>query len=1473
MGLDFHPLIEAWFGAHFAAPTEPQVQGWPEIRAGRDVLISAPTGSGKTLAAFLYSLDDLVRRAAESELPDETLAVYVSPLKALTNDVRKNLETPLAEIRALADERGIGLAPIRTAVRTGDTPAAERARMLRKPAHILVTTPESLYIFLTAERSRATLKSVRTIVVDEIHAMAGDKRGSHLALSLARLDHLVTSNGGAKPQRIGLSATVKPIEDVAAFLSPSAKVVDVGHRRPMDMSVEVPGDELAHVASNEMWAEIYDRIAELIEGHRTTLVFVGTRRLSERVAFALQQRLGEGIVVPHHGSLARATRLAAESRLKEGALRAVVATASLELGIDIGSVDLVVQIGSPRSIAVGLQRIGRSGHWIGAKPKGVLFATTRDELLECAALVRAIRSGMMDRLRIPTAPLDILAQQLVAICASAEDWREDELFALVGSTYPYRDLLRADFDAVLTMLADGIATSRGRSGTFLHRDRVNGRVRARRGARMAAIVCGGAIPDRADYAVVAEPDGVQIGTLDEDFAIESMAGDIFLLGQTSWRIRRVEAGTVRVEDAHGAPPSVPFWNGEGLGRTIELSAEVARLRVEIDAQDDVAAAAMLEGQCGLGRAGSLQSIAYVRAAKAALGVIPSDTAIVAERFFDEGGGMQLVVHAPFGARINRAWGLALRKRFCRSFNLELQAAATDNGIVISLAEQHAFPLDAVFAFVKTANVEYVLTQALLAAPMFGARWRWNATRALAVLRRYAGRKVAPQIVRMRSDDLLAAVFPDQAACPENLSGPVRIPDHILVRETIEDCLHEAMDLDGLRGFLEKLERGEIATYAIETPTPSPFSHEILNANPYAYLDDAPLEERRARAVALRSVVGSNASDGVGLLDPSAIADVAAESWPTVRDADELHDALLTLVALPPIAQWEGYFEALRDSRRATEMRVASDATEMYGNPSDAGMDADGNGATEICGGAGEIRDAVDGVNGAHVGANDLAAVCGGMRFWVSAERLDLFGLVHPEAVAEPAIAAIPPLQPLPSSRAAALAEILRGWLESSGPATVSALAERFAVGEDMIELALLQLETQGQVLRGRFHPGADEEWCNRRVLARIHRRTLGTLRREIEPVTTADFVRYLLHWQHATPSTRLHGVDGTLHVIRQLEGLEVPAAAWETQVLPRRVAGYKPEYLDKLAQSGEIMWGRLSSHPALAALAGSASVAGGRRGSLEEGERGGSARRGDEVGPLAEDGRSSSLSVAKRPRRKVRPTKLVPISLFARDGAETLVARGSVDESALSHAAHDVLGAIRRRGAPFFTQIVRDAHRLPAEVEEALWELIAAGLVTADGFDALRALVDPKRRLGEKARSARPRSSSGRWTTLEALREDVDVEPFARRLLARYGVVLRDIAKREPLAPPWRDLLAVFRRLEAQGEIRGGRFVASFIGEQFALPEALDALRAIRRAGPAGETPPVIPSVDPLHIVLALLPADSANASADDESAAIRALS
>ena len=1344
----FDPLLRDWFVSRFGDPTEPQQAAWPLIRSGKDVLLSAPTGSGKTLAAFLICLDALVRRARQGPLEDRTEILYVSPLKALSNDIRKNLETPLAEIAALAESNGIPLAPIRTALRTGDTPQAERNQMGRRPPHILVTTPESLFILLTAERSREALRSVRTVIVDEIHAVADDKRGSHLALSLARLEHAA----GAPLQRIGLSATVKPLEEVARFLSPSAEVLTFGHRRELNLAVEVPKDELGAVATNEMWGEIYDRVSELATSRRTTLVFVNTRRLAERVAHHLAERLGPNAVLPHHGSLSRALRLDAEARLKAGELRAVVATASLELGIDIGTVDLVCQIGSPRAIAVALQRIGRSGHWKGAVPEGRLFATTRDELIECAALVRAIRRNELDRTSIPEAPLDILAQQIVAETA-CEEYAEDDLYALARRAYPYRSLDRSAFDAILEMLAEGITTARGRRGAYLHRDQVNRRVRARRGARLAAITSGGAIPDNANYQVIAEPEGHVVGTLDEDFAVESMAGDVFLLGTTSWRIRRVEPGRVRVEDAHGAAPSVPFWRGEAPGRTRELSAEVSALREELASSGAEAAQAALQTDCGVSERGALQAVEYVQAAKCALGAIPSQSLVVAERFFDEAGGMQLVLHTPFGSRINRAWGLALRKRFCRSFNFELQAAATDNGIVISLGEHHSFPLEIVFGFLTPGNLEYVLTQALLDAPMFTARWRWNVSRALAVLRATGGRRVPPPIQRMRADDLLAAVFPDQAACAENLTGDIRIPDHPLVRETIGNCLHEAMDLDGLRELIGRFETGEVKTVAVETPEPSAFSHEILNANPYAYLDDAPLEERRARAVQIRRTLNPESASSIGALDPEAIAAVEEESWPAVRDADELHDALLTLVVLPPSRAFQPYFETLAAAGRAATLQA------------------------------------------------------GPKSFWIAAERVELVRRAYPDAGVSPEIPQAGVIRDLHETREGCVAAILRGWLDCIGPITAVALAVRLELPADLADIGLAQLESEGQILRGRFR-SSDAEWCNRRILARIHRLTIGRLRREIEPVSSADFMRFLCRWQHAAPGTQLHGVDGAFEVIRQLQGYEIPASAWESEILPRRVAKYDPELLDRLCLSGEVMWGRLSAHP-----------------SLENGE-------------------------AKR----VRATRVAPISIFLREQASQLAAPRLPEPPALSHQAREVLACIDRRGASFFNELVRGTGRLPSEVEDGLWELVAGGFVTADGFENLRSLVDPKRRRGEgRGRQSRPRHAAGRWARLNPEAAAPDPEQYAGQLLHRWGVVFRDLLAREPLAPGWRDLLVIYRRMEARGDIRGGRFVAGFVGEQFARPDAIELLRVVRRSEKTGEDLR-LSLADPLNLVGTILP-------------------
>ncbi len=1456
-----HPLVAEWFTNKFGTPTEPQELGWPHILAGRTTLISAPTGSGKTLAAFLACIDRLVRKALTGDLQDRTEVLYVSPLKALGNDIQKNLELPLGEILQMAGERGMLMPQIRTAVRTGDTLAHERRAMLKCPPHILVTTPESLYILLTAEKSRAILRDVETVIVDEIHAVADDKRGAHLTLSLERLEALTHR----PPVRIGLSATQKPIEDVAHFLTgngrPDPVIVNIGHKRTLDLAVEIPATLLGPIASNEMWEEIYTRIVELSEQHRSTLVFVNTRRLVERVAHHLAERIGEDNVGAHHGSLSRKLRLAAEKRLKEGQIKVLIATASLELGIDIGTVDLVIQISSPRAIAVALQRVGRSGHWRGAVPKGRFFVTTRDDLMECAALVRAIRHGDLDRLMIPDSPLDVLAQQIVATCAagggdarvartflsanavdansgdapkgreqdfstgtrtrmsephepgpheSDQGWDENTMFALVKRAYPYRNLSRELFDSIIEMLSEGIASRRGRYGAYIHHDRVNRKLRARRGARLAAITSGGAIPETALFTVVAEPEGIMVGTLDEDFAVESNAGDIMLLGNTSWRIRRVEgkSGRVLVEDAHGAPPTVPFWRGEAPARTEELSFHVAELRREISERlqgiSPVALSpkipqvadtvAWLGQECGLDESGASQSIQYILEGRAVLGDVPTQSTVIAERFFDEGGGMQLVIHAPFGARINKAWGLALRKRFCRSFNFELQAAATDNGLNIALAEQHSFPLGDVFHFLNAETVQSVLEQAALASPIFGTRWRWDANRSLALLRFQGGKRVPPQIQRMRSDDLLASVFPDVAACQENIVGDVQIPDYPLVKEVMKDVLTEAMDIEGVKELLRRMEDGRIRCIAVDTPVPSQFSHEILNANPYAYLDDAPLEERRARAVEMRRILPESVLEEVGKLDPAAIEQVREEAWPDVRDADELHDVLHTLIAFP-ISE----FGSDRVGTGALARLVERSST--YWLPFFEQLSAQGRAAV---------------------------AKGGSRRHWVAAERRKAFTKLFPGDEFQGVASEI---EVGDISFDDALLACVTGWMSHIGPVTSAELAELLGFSASEVEKALFRMEASGAILRGRFTDAAsrtgvsaphEHEWCDRRLLARIHRLTVATLRKQIEPVTAAQFMRWLLRWQHIAPGSQVQGERATLEVLRQLQGFEIPANTWEKQVLARRIADYDPKWLDQLCLTGAVGWGRLSPHPA----------------TLE----------------------SSNGNGKKSGRRRVIPTSVAPITFFVREDADWMTPHDSVGNAqGLSDTARQVLEYLRQRGASFFADIVRATGKLKAEIETGLWELVAGGVVTADGFDNLRSLIDPKRRAGQgSGRTTRPRHSSGRWAILHtdsAVDRDRVVEATGWMMLKRYGVVFRDLLVREANLPKWRELQIAFRRLEARGEIRGGRFVDGFLGEQFALPVAVESLRATRKLPPSGEMV-TISAADPLNLVGVIVPGE-----------------
>ena len=1395
----FHPLVARWFQEKFSEPSAPQDAGWPEIATGRDTLIAAPTGTGKTLAAFLWSLDGLIRDALSGALGDACRLVYISPLKALGNDIQKNLQEPLREIRALAKNEGVELPEIRVAVRSGDTSVRERRLMLKKRPHILITTPESLYILLTAERSRKVLETACAVIVDEIHAVVGDKRGAHLAISLERLDALC----GERLQRIGLSATQKPIDAIARLLigagrnredgSPDCAVVDVGHKREMSLAVEVADQDIGPIASHEYWAEVFDRIAAHIESHRTTIVFVHTRRLAERVSHQLAIRLGEDRVAAHHGSLSRNIRLGAEERLKSGALSAIVATASLELGIDVGHVDLVCHLGAPRTLASLLQRVGRSGHWKGAVPKGIVFPLTRDELLQSAAAIRSIRGGVLDTVIFPKAPLDILAQQMVAEVAAQAEVEEEALWSLIKRAQLYERLERDVFEAVLEMLSEGIPTSRGRRVVYLHRDRVNSLLKPKRGARLRAITSGGAIPDTADYEVVEGAAETFVGKVNEDFAIESNAGDIFLLGNHSWRVKRVERDKVRVEDAKGLPPNIPFWLGEAPSRTAELSEAVSVLRSELAGRLDKPAEAIrwMRAECGLCVAGASQLLDYARETVRVLGRAPTQGEIVAERFFDEAGGMQLVIHAPFGGRINRAWGHTLRKRFCLTFDFELQAAATDDGIVLSLSSQHSFPLESIFGFVRLASLKKDMLQSALQSPMFANRWRWNATRALALPRHSGGRKVPIAIQRMRAEDLLAAVFPAQLACQDNHHGPIQPPDHPLVNETVDNCLTEAMDIEGLKRVIAGVESGKIKTFGVETPAPSLMSHEILNANPYAFIDDAPLEERRARTVPLRRTLPDDAEST--RLDPGVIKEVREQSWPAPRDADELHDALFSLCVLPveETVEWSAWVDELLERNRIAKALWEVEGAEREG----------------------------------WVPAERMALVCAA----VPGVRLT------PEAIPFQGDKAIAPTQDV------ATLAIVRGWMEALGPITASELASRVGLARSDVQIALAALEGEGTVLRGRFARRSDEaeiEWCDRVLLARIHRMTLGKLRREIEPVTAADFIRYLLRWQHVHEDAMLHGRDGVLKVIRQLQGLELPAPAWEEQILPTRIQNYDPADLEALCLSGLVAWGRL--------------------------------RPGAPPEPAddAMNGKRARAPQSAQPTRRARLAFLMreDMGVFLKSQKAEEVWRGNLSRSAI-----EMLDFLKDRGASFLVDITAATGRLRTEAEEALWELLARGLVTGDGVAGLRALIGGanekkkgERRLrplpGEQARSREAKKRFmpvGRWSLWGSADAPLDAEAKreapARQLLKRYGVVLRELTVREATDLPWRELAQVFRRLEAKGEIRGGRFVSGFMGEQFALPEAVEALRAVRRI-PARGRPTIVHASDPMNLVGVIAP-------------------
>ncbi len=1390
----FHPTTRAWFERNLGPPTEAQAQAWPAIQRGEHTLIAAPTGSGKTLAAFYAAIDTFIRQGLDGTLDDATQLVYVSPLKALSNDIHRNLTVPLKGIQNDLAAQGLPPVHLSVAVRTGDTTPSERQQMLKRPPHILVTTPESLYLLLTSAGGRKMLGGARTLIVDEIHALLGDKRGSHLALSIERLESLADR----RLQRIGLSATQKPVETVARFLvgnasapagPPPCAIIDTGHKRRLDLSLEVPKSPLSALMSNEVWEELYDRLVELIHAHKTTLVFVNTRRLAERLALALREPVGEDKVSSHHGSMSKEWRHDAEKRLKAGQLKVLVATASMELGIDIGSVDLVVQFASPKRIATFLQRVGRSGHAVGQTPKGILFPLTRDDLAECTALLDGVRRGELDRLCVPEQPLDILAQQIVAEVSDGE-WDLNALYALCVRAYPYRDLKRETFDEIVKMLADGFTTRRGRRGAFLHLDAIHGRVRARKSARLTALTNGGAIPDMFDYNVVLDPENIVVGSLNEDFALESLPGDIFTLGNHCWQLLRIEGLNVRVRDAQGLPPTIPFWFGEGPGRSRELSEAVSRLRQEISERiqpspdvdekneggEYVPAIQWLVETVGLKTSAAEQLVWYLAAGERALGAMPTRECIVMERFFDEVGDMHLVVHSPFGSRVNKGWGLALRKRFCTRFNFELQAAANEDSIVISLGPVHSFELKEVFHYLSTKTLEDILVQALLDTPIFEVRWRWNASRALAVSRNRNGTRVPPQLQRMQAEDLVSQVFPDQLACAENVAGPRDIPDHPLVTQTLNDCLTEALDFSGLMELIGSIEGKALRLIAKDLREPSPFAQEIINARPYAFLDDAPFEERRTNAVRHRRWLDPSEAAEYGALDADAISQVREEAWPQMDNADELHDGLMLVgfmkedEAKRDDGALDALFSQLVDSGRATRL-----------------------------------------VNGENT-------------YWTATERLPQLAALYPEHRLEPVVALPGWLKAETHSEEAALVEILRGRLEGLGPVTLERLVRDTGLAENKINIALAALETEGFVFRGRYTPGIEqEEWCERRLLQRIHKYTIEAHRQSVQPVSLQDFMRFLFAHHRLGAAFSQTGPESLERALELLEGIAAPAAAWESDILPARIDKYDPNWLDVLCISGRLIWGRFQA-----------------------------------ARPSANGGHRQNA------------VKSTPISILSRSNAPLWTALSPLapEDLPLSSDAQAIEADLKQHGASFLDDMLKRTRLLKTQAESALGELVANGRAHNDSFTGLRSLLTPahKKPGGHGRRRGRRAvfgiEHAGRWSLIPAP-QTADTHPGDEAVLTelthiylkRWGVLFRKLLERETLAPPWRVLVRLLRKMELRGELRGGRFVAGVGGEQFAYPETVDRLRQTAKAEKK-EDCIVLSAADPLNLLGVILPGE-----------------
>lgn len=1344
----FTPVAAAWFCARFGSPSPPQALGWPQIAAGRHVLITAPTGSGKTLAAFFKCLDVLWQDGLAGRGLNGVQVLYVSPLKALGYDIERNLQEPLAGVSAAARDSGVCLPSLQVGVRTGDTAPAERARQVRRPPEVLITTPESLYLLLTGRRARQILSTVRYVIVDEIHALLDSKRGAHLALSLERLEELTATS----PLRIGLTATVRPLQRAARFLGGQdaagkprpVAIADAGLRKQLDLSVEAPVAEMSDLPDDSIWPAIHTRLLELVAAHRSTLVFVNFRRSAERLAARLNELAGREVALCHHGSLAREQRRQVEERLKRGELPCLVATSSLELGIDMGAIDLVVQVESPKGVGRGLQRVGRAGHLLGATARGRILPKYRPDLLEAAAVARGMLQGRVEAAVVPENCLDVLAQQ-VAAAVAMDDRTTADLLALARRAYPYRRLSRRQLEGVLGMLAGRYAAA----GLTDLRPRIvwteaTDQIRARPGLGMLAVRSGGTIPDRGLFGVFLEGSDVRLGEVDEEFGYESRPGDTFVLGTATWRVVRISHDRVEVAPAPGALAKMPFWHGDALGRPYELGRAVGRLAREVAARlDDPELTEWLQDECALAPGAAANLRAWLWQQQEHLGQVPTDRRLVAEWFRDEVGSLRIIVHSPFGSPVHAAWGLILKRRLQGAVGAAVQATWGDDGILLRLPPLAENPPLAALQDISPAEAEELLLAELGGSAVLGAHFRMAAERAL-LLPRHGGQRRTPLwLQRLKAKDLLQAV-----------AGHSDFP---ILLEAYRDVLQSRFDLGGLREVLTQLDRGELQLTPVATQGPSPGAAGLIFAFTMGHLydDDTPRAERASATLALErglllELLGSRA--GLRrLLDRRALAEVEAQLQRTApdrraRSADAVADLLERLGDLAPAELAE---------------RCAADPGPWLGRLQAAGR-----------------------------------AVClpvGAERRWVAAAEAELYS-------------------GLPG--AAAAATVLRRFARTRGPFTLHAAADRYGLPPEQVLQVLRQMEAEGILAAGGFRPGGrSEEWCDLGVLDRIRRRTLALARQEVEPCQAADYACFLGPWQGALPAPGpaaggAAGPPAVLRALALLQGLYLPAALWEAEVLPRRVPGYQPVWLDQLLTAGEVVW-------------------------------------------AGQGGKVAFFTAADLP---------------------ALVAGVALPVPPGGAAARQVLQVLQDRGAAFLGPLAQQAGLGSAAALAGLWELVWAGWATNDTFAPVRAAPaagGPGRRAPPtgagrsrhqtEATVARALAGgTGRWSLLPwtveqagAAPHDETVAVWARVLLGRYGFVGREMAAAEPAAPAWGDLLRVLRRWEMQGRVQQGYFITGLAGQQFAQPAAVERLRAARRAAPAWQ---LIPAAEPGNPYGPLLP-------------------